>query len=115
MLVVAEIATYNVTRYDATKNSFHLDKKSVAVEMFFNLLLNGEVFQKIFCSPNELEDLVTGILAQAGKIHSADDITRLEIADTLIEVETKNISPTAQIDSLGAVRFVVKDIFACAG
>lgn len=114
MNTVAEITTCNVMRYDTVKNNFNADKKSVAVEIVFNLLLNGKAFRKIFCSPSNLEDLVTGILAQAGKIHSAADITRLEIGDTLIEVETKNTSPTAQFNSLSAVRFVAKDIFACA-
>ena len=54
MNAVAEITTYDVMRYDAVKNNFNADKKSVAVEIVFNLLLNGKAFRKIFLGDKAL-------------------------------------------------------------
>lgn len=79
---------FDVIKYDAAKNIFVDDKKSVAVEKCYEVRLNGKFFRKIFCSPSDLEDLVTGIIAQE-----------------------KN-SEAAQIFS--EAKFVAKDILACA-
>ena len=83
-----EIVGCEVIRYDAEKNIFVADKKFVAVEKFFEIRLNGKPFRKIFCSPNDLEDLVVGIIAQ------------------------EKTSAAAQIFS--EVKFVAKDILNCA-
>lgn len=79
---------FDVIKYDAAKNIFVDDKKSVAVEKCYEVRLNGKFFRKIFCSPSDLEDLVTGIIAQ------------------------EKISESAQIFS--EAKFVAKDILACA-
>ncbi|MBQ6005218.1 MAG: hypothetical protein IJL14_03100 [Selenomonadaceae bacterium] len=62
-----KIITAEVIRFDAVENIFVADKKFIVVEKFFELRLNGEPFRKIFCSPENLEDLTIGILAQAEK------------------------------------------------
>ena len=82
-----KIFTAEVIRFDAAENIFVDDKKFIAVEKIFELRLNGESFRKIFCSPENIEDLTIGILAQAEKISSAEDITRLEISGSTIDVE----------------------------
>ena len=76
-----------IIRCDARKNIFVAEKKFVSVEKFFELRLNGEHFKKIFCSPENLEDLAVGVLAQSEKISSAENISRLEIVGSTIEVE----------------------------
>ncbi len=101
-----------VTRYDAGKNIFTTAKKFVAVEKSFALQVNGEFFREIFCSPSDLEDLTIGLLAQAEKISSIDDLTRFEIKNSLIDVEIKSSVEPAQIFS--EVKFVAKNILACA-
>ena len=59
-----EIVGCEVIRYDAEKNIFVADKKFVSVEKCYEIRLNGKPFRKIFCSPNDLEDLIVGIIAQ---------------------------------------------------
>ncbi len=84
-----KIVGCEVIRYDAGENIFVADKKFVAVEKCFELRLNGKPFKKISCSPNDLEDLVVGIIAQ------------------------ENPVAAAQIQS-PAVIFRAKDLLACA-
>lgn len=109
----AKIVACEVVRFDAAENIFATDKKFVAVEKSFELRLNGKPFRKIFCSPEDMEDLAIGVLVQAGKIHAIDDLTRLEVTDTLIEAETVASEVPAQIQSQ-EVAFVAKDILTCA-
>lgn len=108
-----KIVGCEVIRFDANKNIFVADKKLTAIEKVFDLRLNGEYFRKIFCSPNDLEDLVFGILAQTGKIFSADDVINITLGDSIIEVETKTFAPPEQKFST-EVKFVAKDILSCA-
>ena len=108
-----KIAAYDVVSYDARKNIFVAAEKFVTVEVALELRLNGEFFRKIFCSPADLEDLTVGILAQAGKISSADDVTRLKVRGSLIDVDVKNNLQPAQIDS-PAMKFRAKNILDCA-
>lgn len=107
------ISSCDVVRYDTNKNIFIADKKFTAVEKSFELRLNGEHFKKFFCTPNNLEDLTLGILAQADKIFSADDITKLAIDEYSIEVETKADVQSAQ-KNFPDVKFIAKDILNCA-
>lgn len=103
-----------VKRYSATENVFVDDVKLTSIELAAELRLNGKCFCKLFCSPENLDDLAVGVLAQADKIHSADDVTDFKITGSLIEVETKTACPPAPIFPPAAVRFVAKDILACA-
>ena len=82
------IVTFDVTKYNAAQNSFVDDKKFVAVEKCYEVRLNGKLFKKIFCSPSDVEDLIVGMIAQ------------------------EKTSQPAQI--LTDVKFLAKDIFACA-
>lgn len=77
--LAGNVITFEVTKYDSTSNSFIANKKLISVERYFELRLNGEFCRKIFCSPNDVEDLTIGILAQTEKIFSVEDITHLEI------------------------------------
>ena len=86
--IAEEIIAFEVTKYNAAQNIFSADKKSVAVEKCYEIRLNGKFFRKVFCSPSDLEDLITGIIAQ------------------------EEISQPAQIFS--DVKFIAKDILECA-
>lgn len=110
-----EFVTTNVTRYDAAKNVFVPDTKFTSVENCFELRLNGKPFRKVFCSPNCLDDLAIGILAQAEKNFSIDDVTRLDVdaENFLIDVEIKPAEKVS-VDELQNVRFTAKNILACA-
>lgn len=79
-------------------------------EKFFELRLNGEPFREILCSP---ENLAFDILAQADKISSAKDISRLEIKSSVIKVEINSaVQPAPK--TFSKVAFVAKDILDCA-
>ena len=84
-----KIIACNVIRYDARKNIFVDDKKLTSVEKFFELRLNGEHFRNFFCTPENLEDLIVGILAQADKISAVENILRLKVNGSIIKVETR--------------------------
>ena len=111
-----EIMTVAVTKYDAAQNVFSADEKLISVEKFFELKLNGRFYRKVFCSPNDVEDLTIGILAQVGKIFSVEDITRLEIKNSLIEVETAEGRKVKEIaeNFSSEIKFIAKDILKCA-
>ena len=82
-------------------------------EKFFELRLNGEPFREILCSPDDLEDLTFGILAQADKISSAANVMRLNINRDLIEVEINStVQPAPK--TFSNVAFVAKDILTYA-
>ena len=59
-------------------------KKFTAIEACFDLRLNGEFFKRIFCSPSDLEDLITGIIAQENS-----DAAQIDFPD--VKFSAKNI------------------------
>ena len=112
-----EFVTTNVTRYDSAKNIFVPDTKFTSVENCFELRLNGQHFRKVFCSPNCLDDLAIGMLAQTEKIFSIDDVIRLDVdaENFLIDVETAPVEKVSVSDELhDDLRFSAKNILACA-
>lgn len=86
--VEKDIANFTAIKYDAASGKFLPEEKFIAVEKCFEIRLDGKFFKKIFCSPNDLEDLIAGVIAQ------------------------EKLSDSAQIFS--DVKFVAKDILACA-
>ncbi|MBQ6297704.1 MAG: formate dehydrogenase accessory sulfurtransferase FdhD [Selenomonadaceae bacterium] len=108
-----KIVSCDVIRYDAVKNIFVDDKKLTSVEKLFELRLNGKHFRNIFCTPENIEDLTVGILAQAEKIFLIDDVINITINDSKIEVETKLKLAPAQ-KNFSNVKFVARDILNCA-
>lgn len=75
--------------------------------------MNGEPFRNIFCTPENLEDLTVGILAQANKISAVENISRLEVNGSIIEVETNFDVAAAQIN-FSNVKLIARDILKCA-
>ncbi len=68
-----------VIRYVSEENTFVSDHKYTSEEVFFDIELNGAPFTTAFCSPVDFEDLVVGMLAQMGRIRTADDVTALSV------------------------------------
>ena len=110
---IEEIATFEVKKYDAVQNVFSSDEKLISVEKLFELRLNDEFYRNIFCTPENVEDLTVGILAQADKISAVENISRLEINGSIIEVEINSKVHAAQIN-FSNVKFIAKDILNCA-
>ena len=109
-----KIITFEVAKYDAAQNIFVTDKKLISVEKFFELRLNGEFYRKVFCSPNDIEDLTIGILAQAEKISSVDDVINLEVTDSKIDVKIKSDVKISSENFSSEVKFIARDILKCA-
>lgn len=134
-----EFINCEVRRYSAEENIFIDDSKSTSIERVLDIFLNGEKFSVSFCSPGDVEDLITGILAQAGKIRSIDDVIAISVdvenfvaevtttADAILWAEhsadnpryfsTREIltcAPELIFERPRDVRFVAKDILACA-
>jgi FdhD protein len=57
----------------------HHTEDEVAVEYPLTIMLNGEEFATIVCSPSDLEELVLGFLAAEGAIRSAAEVKSLEV------------------------------------
>lgn len=74
-----ELINYSVIRFDSKSKSFVDDHKFTSIECFLDIYLNGNRLTTSFCSPGDHADLVTGILAQMGKIRTNEDITKLDI------------------------------------
>ena len=73
----SEFIDVPVTRYVSEDNAFVPDHKYTSEEVFFDIELNGAPFTTAFCSPVDYEDLIIGMLAQTGRIRTADDVTAL--------------------------------------
>lgn len=50
----------------------------IATEFPLTLMLNGQEFATIVCSPNDLDDLVVGFLASEGVIRTYDEIKNIQ-------------------------------------
>ena len=61
-----ELIDFPVTRYDAQQGQIVDDHKYTSIERYLDIDLNGTRLTTSFCSPGDLEDLVTGVLAQLG-------------------------------------------------
>ena len=101
-----EMVDYPVIRYDSNQKTFICDHKYTSIECGLNIYLNGIKFLTSYCSPGDLEDLVIGILAQAGKINSIDDIVDLKIEQNVAQVTTKIVKSDKII--LGAFTKIFK-------
>ena len=106
-----------VMKYSAAENAFFDDFKLTSVETNLDIRLNGENFSSAPCSPSNLEELALGILAQAGKIRSVDDVLKISTDEKNSVVDVTANEQTAEISCHAdcfkpsyEVRFVAKDI-----
>jgi len=51
----------------------------IAIESPFTVMLNGQEFATLVCSPTDIDDLLVGFLASEGIIRSHDEITSISI------------------------------------
>lgn len=66
-----------VCRFEEEIGSYRID--SVIEEVVFTVLVNGEPYRDMACSPWRVRELVVGGLFTAGLIESADEIASLDI------------------------------------
>ncbi|HEX7066353.1 MAG TPA: formate dehydrogenase accessory sulfurtransferase FdhD [Bacillales bacterium] len=79
------------------KKSFEVEDE-VAVEFPLTVMLNGEEFATIICTPVDLEDMVLGFLASEGAVRFRRDIDSLTVDEGKgrAYVETKINQPVSQ-------------------
>ncbi|SEM67924.1 formate dehydrogenase accessory sulfurtransferase FdhD [Lihuaxuella thermophila] len=67
----------NIFKY--TENSRTEREDEIAVEYPLTVVLNGDEFATLVCSPSDLEDLVIGFLASEGVIRFPDEIKTISL------------------------------------
>ncbi len=111
-----ELVDFPVRRYVSESDVFVKDHKFTSKECCLDITLNGAPLTSSFCSPGDHADLVTGILAQMGKIRTADDIVRLSIDEENLtaEVETTEEAQAFAAKAAEDPRYYrARDILAC--
>ncbi|KGX85118.1 formate dehydrogenase accessory sulfurtransferase FdhD [Pontibacillus litoralis] len=88
---------WRIKRYEA--DQFTEMDDEIAVEMAMTIVVNGEEYATMVCSPCQLEQLVIGFLASEGFIRTYGEIVNLQVDDergfAYVEL-TKQLPPEAQ-------------------
>lgn len=81
----------DIVRYNVA-SGFREEDDWVAVESPLTIILDGEEFATMVCTPDRLEELVYGFLASEGVIRFADDVASMSIdpADGFARVALRN-------------------------
>lgn len=69
----------NIRKYDGS--SFITEEDEIATEFPLTVMVDGEEFATMVCTPSELEELVIGFLASEGVIRTAEEIESLSISE----------------------------------
>lgn len=74
------------------------EKDQIAIEFPLTIVLNGEEFATMVCTPTELPDLVTGFLASEGVIRFVEDIESMSVNEQqgFVYVEVRNKQPVSK-------------------
>lgn len=92
-----QMSTYHpIVHYESRVGTEAEDE--VAVEFPVTIMLNGDEFATIICTPHALEEMVTGFLASEGVIRFVREITSLTVDDSqgVAHVETNKAQPVSQ-------------------
>lgn len=111
-----ELVDYPVLRYVREKDSFEKHHKYTSIECALDIRLNGKPFTTSFCSPGDHADLVTGILAQMGQIHTYADIVSMQIDEAALRadvVTTGEAQEWARGSAENPRYFRARQILAC--
>lgn len=90
---------WKTIRFDGS--SVSLEEEIIATEFPFTVMLNGEEFATIVCSPIQLRELLIGFLASEGVIRFFKDITSLSIDEErgFAYVEIDNLAESRIVDN----------------
>lgn len=87
-------------------DSFNIKKEIVAVEFPLTIMINGEEFATMVCSPTNLRELVIGFLASEGVIRFYDEIKTISIDDTQGFAYVEITRPIEQLGQDHSKRFI---------
>lgn len=68
---------WETLRFNDEISSVH--NEVIAIESPFTVMLNGQEFATLVCSPTDIDDLLVGFLASEGMIRSHDEITSISL------------------------------------
>ncbi|TRM11975.1 formate dehydrogenase accessory sulfurtransferase FdhD [Lentibacillus cibarius] len=96
--------SWEIVRFDG--NTSTVENGMITAEFPFTVMLNGQEFATMVCSPTNLGDLLVGFLASEGVIRFYHDIASLSIDETkgFAHVEVKN--PPDMIQQNHSKRFI---------
>jgi len=93
------------------KNGIRTEKEDLIVnEIPITVMLNGEEFATLVCSPVDEKELVIGFLAGEGIIKDPDDIKDYFYRNTQGVVWVETVNPTPQLDT-----FLCRNFASCCG
>jgi FdhD protein len=101
--------TNQVLRYE--NGVVQLVEDVIVTEYPVTIILNGQEFATLVCSPEDIEELVIGFLASEGIISSYDDIKELEI----IETTGKAIVTTHRVNKFSEMFHSKRNVTSCFG
>ncbi|PKL19276.1 MAG: formate dehydrogenase family accessory protein FdhD [Spirochaetae bacterium HGW-Spirochaetae-5] len=87
-----------------------IEDDSVVIEKPITVMLNGEEFATLVCSPISEKELVIGFLAGEGLIKNPDDIRDYFHRDSQGVVWVETVNPTPQIET-----FLCRNFTSCCG
>ena len=90
--------SWKIQRY--AQEQFHDENDEVAMEYPLTVVVNGEEFATMVCTPMDLEELVIGFLASEGMIRTYSDIGNMNVDEDrgFAYVETRNVTPPVAKD-----------------
>lgn len=69
--------TWKIVRFQ--RDVFSVEEDKIAIEFPLTIMINGEEFATIVCTPTNIEQLLVGFLASEGIIRSYNEIASLQI------------------------------------
>lgn len=92
--------------YRFNNGSYAKEQTVVAIEYPLTIMLNGEEFATMVCSPTNLQELLVGFLASEGVIRSYGEITSLSIDEELGFAYVELNKPIEQVSQDHSKRFI---------
>ncbi|WP_442599991.1 formate dehydrogenase accessory sulfurtransferase FdhD [Neobacillus sp. D3-1R] len=99
----------SIWRYE--EGVVHRVMDTIVTEYPMTIVLNGQEFATLVCSPEHLEELVVGFLASEGIIKSMKDIKEL----TIIEATGRAIVNTHKVNKLNELFHSKRVVTSCCG
>ncbi len=103
------LVTNQVLRFE--NGEVQLVEDVVVTEFPVTIMLNGQEFATLVCSPQSIEELVVGFLASEGIISSHEDIKELEVVETI----GKAIVTTHRVNKLNEMFHSKRYVTSCCG
>lgn len=98
-----------IWRYE--NGGIKLVRDPIVTEYPITIILNGEEFATLVCSPDDLEEMIIGFLASEGIIRKMDEIKEL----TVIEATGRAIVKTKKINKLNEKLHSKRIVSSCCG